>query len=124
MLLGSRALLLQRFHYQVKTATDYWKIQSIPPSERFEVAVIEHFDTPSELDYVARLVRKSWQEIQIMILSCVTPFLHDPLYDRSFGSFQLDELIIEIARLAERSTIHKSIPLHSDPFTFCLGMRR
>lgn len=109
-LLDSRAILLQGFHYQVNTATNYRQIQSIPTPESFEVAVIEHIDTPSELDDVARLIRKRWPKTQILILSCVTPSLDDALYDERVGSFQLDELITEIARLAERSIDHESPP--------------
>jgi hypothetical protein len=76
----------------------------------FEVAVIEHIDTPSELDYVARLIRKRWPKARILILSCVTPPLDDALYDERVASSQLDELITGIARLAQRSNVHESPP--------------
>ena len=109
-LLDSRALLLQGLHYQVNTATDFFQIQSISNPETFEVAVIEHVDPPSELDYVARLIRKRWPKAQILILSGVTPLLDDALYDERVASSQLDELIEGIAKLAERSSLRESPP--------------
>jgi hypothetical protein len=109
-LLDSRAILLQGFHYQVSTATDYRQIQSLPTPESFDVAVIEHIDTPSELDYVARLVRKRWPKAQILVLSPIMPLLDDALYDERVGSCELDELITGIARLAERSIVYESPP--------------
>jgi hypothetical protein len=109
-LLDSRALLLQGFHYQVNTATDYRQVQSIPAPESFEVAVIEQLDPLSELDSVTRLIRTRWPRAKILIFSRGTLLLDDALYDERVDSFQLGELITGIARLAERSTVHESPP--------------
>jgi DNA-binding response OmpR family regulator len=74
-------VLFQGFHYQVDTATDYSQILDIPTRESFKVAVIEHVRPPSELEDVARLIRRRWSKARILIVSNVTPSLEDALYD-------------------------------------------
>jgi len=104
-LLESQAVLLQKAHYQVQTATDYRQIQNIPDREDFEVAVLGQINPTSELDELTRLIRKRWPKTQILILSQVTPPLDDALYDERVDAFHLEEFFAEVARLAARSSV-------------------
>ncbi|HTF65933.1 MAG TPA: hypothetical protein VK638_24915 [Edaphobacter sp.] len=104
-LLESRAALFQKAHYYVRTANDYRQIQSISERENFEVAVLDRIDPASELDELARLIRKRWPKTQILILSKATPPpLDDALYDDCVDAFQVEELFAGVVRLAARST--------------------
>jgi hypothetical protein len=90
-------------HCRLSVATSVWELCAIPQEESFEIAILHHSLSRSDLHDASAYVRRRWPHAKILVISAETEALDDPLYDeRMLPGLSQSVLLAIIDQLAGR----------------------